>query len=341
MMDRNARRVGCLTFVLCYGMGQAAGQVSYDAAEVDRARTGFIGRMVTEHGYDRNDLESLLAAATIDNSILEAISRPAERIVPWYDYRDIFLTDQRIADGVRFWRANESGVARVAERFSVAPETIVAIVGVETFYGQRMGRYRVIDALSTLAFAYPPRADFFARELEAFLLLHREEDYSLSEVLGSYAGAMGAGQFIPSSYRAYAVDGNDDGRRDLWNDWDDILASVANYLARHGWRAGEPVAVPTRRTPAFSGGEPSNRLELGATVGQLRAEGYELDSALPDAARAAAFSFEAGPSATEYWVGFNNFWVITRYNRSTKYALAVYELSQAILREAAAAGLVQ
>lgn len=341
MMDRNARRIACLTVVLSFGFGHAAGQAGYDTAAVNRARAGFIERMVTDHGYDRGDLESLFADVRIDESILEAIARPAERVVPWYDYRNIFLTDQRIADGVRFWLDNAASVERVAEQFSVAPEAVVAIIGVETFYGQRMGRYRVIDALSTLAFAYPPRAEFFARELESFLLLHREENYSLGGVQGSYAGAMGAGQFIPSSYRAYAVDGNDDGRRDLWSDWDDILASVANYLARHGWRADEPVAVPTRRVQGFSAGEPSNRLELGETVGELRAQGYEFDAPLPETSRAAAFSFEAGPSATEYWVGFNNFWVITRYNRSTKYALAVHELSQAILREAMAAGLAR
>lgn len=338
MMDRNARRIACLTILIAAVAMPAFAQSGYDAAAAERARARFIDRMVAGHGYDRDGLEQLLADAHIDATILEAIARPAERVVPWFDYRAIFLTEQRIADGVRFWQAHHALIERTAERFGVAPEVLVAILGVETFYGQRMGRYRVIDALSTLAFAYPPRADFFARELESFLLLHREEGYSLAEALGSYAGAMGAGQFIPSSYRMYAVDGNDDGHRNLWSDWSDILASVANYLSRHGWRDGEPVAVAAQRAARVGAAAPSNRLELDTTVDELRARGYEFDAALPAAAKAAAFSFEASPSATEYWVGLNNFWVITRYNRSTKYALAVHELSQAIRSEFLAAG---
>ena len=165
------------------------------------------------------------------------MARPAERVVPWFEYRNIFLTEERIAAGVRFWSEHAATLEQVAERYGVAPEMIVAIVGIETYFGTRMGRYRVLDALATLAFAYPPRAAFFTSELEAFLLLTREEEVDPTAALGSYAGAMGAGQFIPSSYRAYAVDGDADGKRDLWTNWNDVFGSVANYFAKHGWRS--------------------------------------------------------------------------------------------------------
>jgi membrane-bound lytic murein transglycosylase B len=218
----------------------------------------------------------------------------------------------------------------VADRYGVAPEMILAIVGVETYFGTRMGRYRVLDALSTLAFAYPPRANFFASELEAFLLLARDGHLDASAVLGSYAGAMGAGQFIPSSYSAYAVDMDTDGKRDLWTDWDDIFGSVANYFSKHGWRTDQPVTEPAIRTDDFAGPEPSNSLDLGDTVGSLTRLGYVFTTTLPSDAPAAAYSFEAEGGGSEYWVGYHNFRVVTRYNRSTKYALAAYQLSQAI-----------
>lgn len=331
MMDGYAMRtVSCfLLLIPAITFEPAAAQESHDPAAVARARTEFIERVVEEHELDRDRVRSLLDSVTISDSILAAIARPAERVVPWYDYRNIFLTENRISDGAAFWRDNAAAVEAMAERFGVDAHVIVAIIGVETLYGRRMGTYRVVDALSTLAFAYPPRAEFFSGELEAFLLLDREEGYSLGQVTGSYAGAMGAGQFIPSSFRAYAVDGDGDGRRDLWGDWDDILASVANYLARHGWRAGEPVAVPVQIPDREA--QPENRLRLTATAAQLRARGYDLGSvAAGDDDAADVFSFERSAEESEYWVGFNNFYVITRYNRSTKYALAVLQLAEAV-----------
>ena len=177
---------------------------------------------------------------------------------------------------------------------------MVGIIGVETFFGQITGRHRVIDALSTLAFAYPPRAKFFASELEQFLLLTREEGVDVFEPRGSYAGAMGRGQFIPSSYRAYAVDANADGRRDIWNDWEDVIGSVANYFKKHGWAAGQAVGAPATRPASWSGPEPANKLELNATVGSLSELGYEFTADLPASAPAAVFSFEAEGGASEY-----------------------------------------
>ena len=279
---------------------------------VARARDAFVDRMVKAHGFDHDSLEALLATAVIDQKILDAISRPAERVVPWYEYRNIFVTDRRIDAGVEFWKAHADALHRMSDRYGVAPEMLVAIVGVETFFGQRMGRYRVLDSLATLAFAYPPRARFFASELESFLLLAREDDVDVSSALGSYAGAMGAGQFIPSSYRAYAVDGNADGKRDLWSDWDDVLGSVANYFDKNGWQSGQPVAEQATLSPRFKGAEPKDRLALDATVGSLSKQGYVFQAEAPDDTPAGVFALEAEGGGSEYWVGYQNFRVITR-----------------------------
>ena len=294
------------------------------------ARAAFIDKMVAQHGFDRTEVTSLLGEAVIDKTILETMARPAERVVPWFEYRNIFLTEERIAAGVRFWGEHADTITRVSDRYRVAPEMIVAIVGIETYFGTRMGRYRVLDALSTLAFAYPPRAPFFTSELESFLLLARDDGVDARAALGSYAGAMGAGQFIPSSYRAYAVDGDLDGKRDLWTNWNDVLGSVANYFAKHGWRAGEPVMERAIRAERFAGPEPRNTLELDGTVGSVTELGYVFTTTLPTNAPAAPYSFEAEGGGSEYWVGYHNFGVVTRYNRSTKYALAAHQLSQSI-----------
>jgi membrane-bound lytic murein transglycosylase B len=309
-------------------LAAAAQPPSPDA--VARARQSFIDEMVKEHDFDRTELAALLDGAVIDTVVLETMARPAERVVPWFEYRNIFLTEERIAAGVVFWNEHAATLDAVSERYGVAPEMIVAIIGIETYFGTRMGRYRVLDALATLAFAYPPRASFFASELEAFLLLAREEQVDVTTALGSYAGAMGAGQFIPSSYRAYAVDANADGRRDLWGDWDDVFGSVANYFDKHGWRAGEPVMESALRPDDFAGPEPRNALELGETVGSLTRMGYVFTTSLPSDAPAQAFSYEAKSGGSEYWVGYHNFRVVTRYNRSTKYALAAHQLAQAV-----------
>lgn len=311
-------------------LGALAQGPAADATGVAEARSAFIDKMVEQHEFDRAELASLIEMAVIDQTILDTMARPAERVVPWFEYRNIFLTEERIAAGVRFWTEHADTLTQVAERYGVAPEMIVAIVGIETYFGTRMGRYRVLDALATLAFAYPPRAAFFASELESFLLLSREEQVDVTAALGSYAGAMGAGQFIPSSYRAYAVDADADGKRDLWNDWDDVFGSVANYFAKHGWRAGQPVMEPAIRPENFAGPEPRNSLDLGDTVGSLAEMGYAFSTSLPTDAPAAAYSYEAEGGGSEYWVGYHNFRVVTRYNRSTKYALAAHQLSQAI-----------
>jgi membrane-bound lytic murein transglycosylase B len=313
--------------------GALADDVVVDPGAVEAARGAFVERMVEKHGFDRAKLDAVLAEAQILPDVLRAISRPAERVIPWYEYRDIFLNDERIDAGARFWRDHADLIAEAAAEHQVDAEVIVAILGVETLFGQRMGHYRVLDALATLAFAYPPRASFFAGELEQFLLMSREEGDGVLQAEGSYAGAMGAGQFIPSSFRAYAVDADGDGRRDVWADWADVLGSVANYFHVHGWRAGEPIAEPAVHA---SGPPPSavgNGLTLNETAASLAAKGYVLSADVPGSAPATVFALERDENSSEYWVGFRNFEVITRYNRSVKYALAAYQLSRAI-REA-------
>ena len=326
---RTASRLLLVASTLCCAQASFAQDVAVDEEAVAAARVAFAERMVAKHGFDRDVITATLTDVAIDVSVLEAISRPAERVVPWYEYRAIFLNPERIAAGAAFWHANEAAIEATMRRYAVQPELLLAIVGVESLFGQRMGRYRVLDALGTLAFAYPPRSEFFAAELETFLLLSRD-DPDLLGALGSYAGAMGAGQFIPSSYRAYAVDANGDGRRDLWADWEDILASVANYLEAHGWRAGEPVAAEAVKSAGWAGTEPGQRLGLNATVGSLSEAGFLFATDLPFDSEAMVFALERDPSSSEYWVGFRNFHVITRYNRSVKYALAAHQLSLAI-----------
>ena len=301
-----------------------------NAAAIAAAKAAFVDKMVKQHDFDRAELTALIDQAQITQSVVDTMSKPAERVVPWFQYRKIFLTEERIAAGAQFWTEHAKDIESVAQRYGVAPEMIVAIVGVETYFGTRMGKYRVLDALATLAFAYPPRAAFFSSELEQFVLLAREEHLDATAALGSYAGAMGAGQFIPSSFRRYAVDADEDGKRDLWNDWDDALGSVANYFKMSGWQTGKPVVELASRSPKFQGPEPRNSMDLNDTVGSLRHQGYVFATDLPLDAPAAPFALEADGGGFEYWVGFNNFHVITRYNRSPKYALAAHELGQAI-----------
>lgn len=290
----------------------------------------FIDEVVERHGFDRAEVERTLDAAETQQPILDAISRPAEKVKPWHEYRAIFLTPERIEAGAAFWREHADEIERIGRETGVDPEIIVAIIGVETYFGRITGRYRVLDALATLAFDYPPRSPFFRRELEHFLLLAREERVDVDTALGSYAGAMGAPQFMPSSYRAYAVDASADGLRDLWTDWSDVFGSVANYLAVHGWRAGEPVFARATTGSAWPGEPTGDKgLDTDATVAGLSAGGIVFSTALPGEAPARLLRME-GADGEQFWVGFNNFHVITRYNRSAMYALAVWQLGREI-----------
>ncbi len=301
------------------------------ALDTSRAEVaGFIDEVAERHGFERAELERTLDAAETQQPILDAISRPAEKVKPWHEYRAIFLTPERTEAGAAFWREHAGEIERIGRETGVDPEIIVAIIGVETYFGRITGRYRVLDALATLAFDYPPRSPFFRKELEQFLLLAREEQVDVDTVLGSYAGAMGAPQFMPSSYRAYAVDASADGLRDLWTDWSDVFGSVANYLKTHGWRAGEPVFARAGTGPAWSGEPAGDKgLDTDATVAGLSASGIVFATGLPDAASARLLRMQ-GEDGDQLWVGFHNFHVITRYNRSAMYALAVWQLGREI-----------
>lgn len=287
-----------------------------------------IDTLVSEHGFQRGALLALFDQAELRPSIIEAITRPAEGKA-WYEYRPIFLTENRIEGGVDFWNEHADLLAQAEESYGVPPEIITAIVGVETGYGANIGTYRVLDALTTLSLDYPKRSEFFTRELENFLLLSREEGIDPLEPVGSYAGAMGQPQFIPSSYRAYAIDFNRDGRRDLWSDPADIIGSVANYFSEHGWRAGAPVSFSARVKGEDYADLVTKELKPETSLKSLRQAGVAVPRDIPETARGALLEFEQefGP---EYWVGLDNFYVITRYNRSPLYAMAVYQLSQEI-----------
>ena len=291
----------------------------------------YMAEVSAEHHFASEELEQLFSQATRQSSILEAIARPAERTLEWHEYREIFLQESRIEQGLRFWDDNEEALQAAWAAFGVPPEYVVAIIGVETRYGQITGGYRVLDALTTLTFDYPPRAPFFRKELTQFLLLAREEGRDPLELKGSYAGAMGYGQFIPSSFRSYAVDFDEDGTRDIWSNTWDAIGSVANYFASHGWQPEAEVVRAVTVVSAAADGVANQSLELNHTIDDLRTLGVEVDGfdSFDGAEAVALFRMKLADGA-EYWLGLNNFYVITRYNRSRLYALAVHQLAQAI-----------
>jgi membrane-bound lytic murein transglycosylase B len=287
----------------------------------------FIETMVRDHGFERAPLAALIKQAETKQAILDAISRPAERVVPWFEYRERFLTEKRIHQGADFSLANRDKLRRIGDDSLSA--AVVGILGVETSFGRNTGRYRVLDALATLAFDYPPRGAFFLDELSQFLILTREESVDPVNALGSYAGAMGAPQFISSSYRRWAVDADGNGRRDLWASWADVVGSVANYLAVHGWRKGEPVVVMATLEGSDLSRFDTSKIELNETVRSLKDKGVRFETTLPDDAPA-MLVVSQGADGPQYRVGFTNFYAITRYNRSTMYAMAVHDLGQAV-----------
>ena len=261
----------------------------------------------------------------------------AEKTLSWAEYRKIFITKERIAAGTTFWLENREMLERIEKESGVSVEMIVGIIGVETYYGRITGRDRVIDALVTLAFDYPPRSKFFRNELVQFLILAREENIDATVPVGSYAGAMGRPQFMPSSFRAYAVDATGDGKRDIWDNWADVSGSVANYFVEHKWRTGEEVASRATLSNRWKGPvpEPKNKLKAATTVESLSRQGVVFATDLSADSKGELLTYE-GDGGTEHWVGFHNFFVITKYNRSAMYALAAHQLGQEIARKVAA-----
>lgn len=318
-----------LSIVLAALLASLAPIASASAIDVKRPEVrAFIEETTRDFGIARDQIESLLKQAETKQTILDAISRPAERVVPWHEYRDRFLTEKRILQGTDFWTEHGEALRRIPDPNVAA--SVVGILGVETSFGRITGRFRVIDALATLAFDYPPRSDFFRSELQQFLLLSREEAVDPRTALGSYAGAMGAPQFISSSYRNYAIDGDGNGKRDLWNSWDDVIGSVANYLLVYGWREGEPVVVTAALASDDLSRFNTSKLELNETVQSLRDKGVRFETSLPATAPALLIVAQ-GKDGPVYRVGFTNFYVLTRYNRSPMYAMAVHDLGQAVV----------
>jgi membrane-bound lytic murein transglycosylase B len=300
------------------------------AYDVDRPDVKkFIDQMVEKSDYDRQTLVAVLSDAASKQSILDAISRPAEKTRKWHEYREIFLTDERIKAGAVFWRENEEALIRISEDTGVSKEILVGIIGVETYFGRITGSYRVIDALATLAFDYPKRSKFFTRELEAYLLLVREENMDAADATGSYAGAMGRPQFMPSSFRAYAVDATGDGKRDIWGNWDDVIGSIANYFVKHRWHSGQEVVAQAALGDQWQGAVPNNSMKPKDTVDSLSRKGVMFATNLPEDSKAQLLTLQ-GEKKAQYWVGFHNFFVITKYNTSVMYALAVHQLGQEI-----------
>jgi membrane-bound lytic murein transglycosylase B len=296
------------------------------AARADVA--AFIQSLAGRRHWDAAELSKLFQQVDIQRKIIDTMDRPAES-KPWWEYRKILLTEAHIQGGVAFWRQNRAALDEASSRYGVAPEMIVAIIGAESRYGQTLGNYRVIDALSTLAFEYPRRGEYFRKELEEYLLMCREESIDPARPHGSYAGAMGMPQFMPSSYRLYAVDLDGDRKRNIWTNPTDAIASVANYFAHAGWRKNEPVAAPAKIN-----GEGFRRLlEATATeysIAELRGLGVEPLEPLPAIAQARLLSLET-QTGPEYWLVLHNFSVITRYNHSPLYAMAAFLLGREIL----------
>ena len=320
-----------ITYVLCLLLISCTSNIkdseSYNA---------FINKMVTTHQFDESELNELFQAVEIKEDILKKISSPAEGL-PWYKYRKIFITDARINDGVKFWQENEQTLNAIEIQTGIPAEIIIAIIGVETSYGQKTGNHRVIDALSTLAFAYPPRSKFFLDELENYLLLCRDEHINPLEPTGSYAGAMGMPQFMPSSFRSYAVDFDNDNHRDIWHNKGDVIASIANYFVKHQWQAGQAIAIPVSATGESYKAALTRDLKPDLRLAELESLNLKISRPLPLNTKVKLLAFEqetfGQKPGEELWAGLDNFYVITRYNHSPLYAMAVYQLSQAILNK--------
>ncbi len=303
--------------------------VSYSlVAQVDESKVAVFAREVSQRSeYTLEEMTVILNEASYDQTIIDKISKPAEGTMTWERYRNIFMKEERIAAGVKFWDEYEPVIRQVSEESGVSEEAIIGIIGVETYYGKIRGSYRVLDALYTLAFGYPKRSSFFTAELENYLVLAKKENLDVYTMKGSYAGAMGYCQFMPSSYEAYALS-FEDGTRDLMTP-EDAIASVANYLKVHRWEKGGRVTMEVAnlvnpQKVATKSVKPSNSLRYYSD------QGYMPSGNVSPSAKVALIALDHEDGSLEYWFGFNNFYVITRYNHSKLYAMAVHQLGQAV-----------
>lgn len=334
-MPRLALRLIALLLALA-----ATGVSAQDAAPAPDAalRSAFVADASEKYGLTADEIDAWLAQSEYRQSIVDAMSRPAEAVKPWKHYRPIFISDRRIADGQAFLAQHRAELDKVAADTGVPAEMIVAIIGVETRYGANKGRNRVVDALATLGFDYPPRAPFFRKELREFLALSKEAGLDPLATFGSYAGAMGYPQFMPSSWRKLAVDFDGDGRRDLINNPVDAIGSVANYFQANGWQTGAPVGARARIVNQDYDGILSKELATTSTLGEIAKKGLvpREEGAYLASEPASALRLQ-GNDGGEFWLTFTNFYVITKYNRSTLYAMAVWQLSEQLLAARTAA----
>lgn len=316
-----AATLACAGFVHAQAPAPYAGRAEVQA---------FVDEMIARNGFTRGELDAVFAKTRHQASIIRAMTPQVKGARSWQQYRSRFVTAQRIDGGVAFWGRHERTLDRAAAQFGVPPEIIVAIIGVETEYGRVMGDYRVADALTTLAFDYPRRADFFRGELEQYLLMTRETRTDPLSVRGSYAGALGLPQFMPGSFRRYAVDFDGDGRRDLRGSPADAIGSVANFLVQHGWKSGEPIAVAAILDSTDARSLADGGVETTRTASELRIGGVTFEPSIDDETPAVLIELDSVDADSVFYVGFDNFYVVTRYNRSSFYAASVMELAQAI-----------
>ncbi|MFT5598368.1 MAG: membrane-bound lytic murein transglycosylase B [Urechidicola sp.] len=319
-------RLLLITIALLLSFNAFAAKVEHGDFKNRQDVEDFIDRMVKTSDYSEEALVALFATVKKQEHLFARLNKPAEKALEWYQYRRIFIKDSRINQGIEFWQENKQLLTEVAEKTGVPAEIMIAIIGVETFYGTYRGKDPVFDSLVTLAFDYPKRAKFFTRELEQFLLLVKEQNLDTKGLMGSYAGAMGMPQFISSSYRHYAVDFDNDGQVNLFDSKPDIFASVANYFVKHGWRPKEPIAGPLRLQQTNTVDQLKPGVKTDYQWSDFSKHGLQSNTTLPADTPVALVQLEQSDHS-EYWAGFKNFYVITRYNHSELYAMAVYQLS--------------
>ncbi len=322
----------------CFSLGCFSLPASAASLEGRADVAAFVERAIGETGIPRADIEAALAAADTKPNIPAIFDRPATSR-PWHQFRPNFVNDRQVEGGVTFWATHAQSLFHAATQYGVDEALIVAIIGMESGYGRNTGSFRVLDALATVAFDYPRRAEYFQNELIAFLQLAKEEGGDIKAFRGSYAGAMGWPQFMPSSFRKWAVDFDGDGHRDIWKNPTDVIGSVANYFQQHGWQKGADAVLPARVPSALGEKLAADKFNLHYTIAELRAMGVVVDAPIDGAVRAVVFPLETAPSVTEYWVGLQNFYTITRYNKSSLYAMAAVQLADRI-REKRLASLV-
>ncbi|WP_404377484.1 lytic murein transglycosylase B [Vreelandella aquamarina] len=325
-----AMLVACSTSVVW-----AEEEVTFDPQR--NAQTQQLADEVAQQGVPIEWLERALAKANYRQEVLDAMAGAAERRLSWFEYREIFLTEQRIEEGAAFMQEHGDTLARAQSVYGVPPEVMTAIIGVETYYGRRKGRHKVLDSLATLAFHHPARGAFFRGELAAFLTIAYQQEVAADTLYGSYAGAMGYPQFIPTSYQAYAVDFDNDGKRDLWNNPVDAIGSVANYFAEHGWQRGGAIYHEAEGPETLPDGLTFNQTKQPTTTAAEAAEqGVVTEGSLAPDTPVVPLVLEYEDGRQGYRLGEYNFYVITRYNHSHLYAMAVAELAEAIKQQAGA-----